>query len=81
MYEDTSAKVIILDGEMETFNILAGILQEDKLDPYLLLLTTSREKLEWKGRKAWFTTKEETKQKGTIYNSHRYGLCGRYSLS
>ena len=38
MYEDTSAKVITPDGEMETFSILAGVLQEDTLAPYLLVI-------------------------------------------
>ena len=31
MYKDTTAKVIILDGETETFNILVGVLQGDTL--------------------------------------------------
>ena len=34
MYEDTTSKVITPDGETETFNILAGILQDDTLAPY-----------------------------------------------
>ena len=29
MYEDITAKVITPDGETETFNILAGVLQGD----------------------------------------------------
>ena len=33
MYEDTTAMVITPDGK--TFNILAGVLQEDTLAPYL----------------------------------------------
>ena len=53
MYEDTNAKVIIPktsynlevigglvipDGETETFNILAGVLQGDTLAPYLFVI-------------------------------------------
>ena len=38
MCEDTSAKVITPDGEMETFSILAGILQGYKLGPYLFVI-------------------------------------------
>ena len=38
MYEDTTAKVITPDEEMETFNILAGLLQRDTLVPYLFVI-------------------------------------------
>ena len=38
MYEDTTAKVIIPDGETETFNILACVLQGDTLAPYLFAI-------------------------------------------
>ena len=38
MYEDTTAKVITPDGETETFNILAGVLQGDTLAPYLFVI-------------------------------------------
>ena len=38
MYEDTSAKVITPDGETETFSILAGVLQDDTLAPYLFVI-------------------------------------------
>ena len=38
MYEDTSANVITPDGETETFSILAGVLQEDTLAPYLFVI-------------------------------------------
>ena len=41
MYEDTTAKVIIIiDRETETFNILAGVLQGDKLAPYIFVNTS-----------------------------------------
>ena len=43
MYEDTSAKIIIPDGETETFSILAGVYKGTHL-PHTslsLLLTTS----------------------------------------
>ena len=36
MYEDTSSKIITPDGE--NFNILAGVLQEDTLAPYLFVI-------------------------------------------
>ena len=61
MYEDTSAKVIIPDGETETFSILAGVLQGDTLAPYIFVividyimrkaLTRSEEKLGFQLRK------------------------------
>ena len=38
MYKDTTAKVITPDGETETFNILAGVLQGDTLAPYLFVV-------------------------------------------
>ena len=38
MYEDTTAKVITPDGEMETFNILVGVLQGDTLALYLFVI-------------------------------------------
>ena len=38
MYEHTTAKVITHDGETETFNILAGVLQGDTLAPYLFVI-------------------------------------------
>ena len=38
IYEDTTAKVITPDGETETFNILAGVLQGDTLAPYLVVI-------------------------------------------
>ena len=38
MYEETTAKVITPDGETETFNILAGVLQEDTFSPYLFVI-------------------------------------------
>ena len=38
IYEDTTAKVITPDGETETFNILAGVLQEYTLAPYLFVI-------------------------------------------
>ena len=38
MYEDTTAKVITPDGEIETFNILAGVLQGDTLAPYIFVI-------------------------------------------
>ena len=38
MYADTTAKVITPDGETETFNILACILQGDTLAPYLFVI-------------------------------------------
>ena len=38
MHEDTTAKVITPDGETETFNILAGVLQGDTLAPYLFVI-------------------------------------------
>ena len=38
MYEDTSAKVITLDLETDTLGILAGVLQEDTLAPYLFVI-------------------------------------------
>ena len=38
MYEDTTAKVITPDGETDTFNILAGVLQRDTLAPYLFAI-------------------------------------------
>ena len=61
MYEDTSSKVITSDGGMETFIILAGILQGDTLAPYLIVividyimikaLTGREEKLDFQLRK------------------------------
>ena len=38
LYEDTTVKVIIPDGETENFNILAGVLQGDTLAPYLFVI-------------------------------------------
>ena len=38
MYEDTTSNVITFDGETETFNILAGVLQGDTLAPYLFVI-------------------------------------------
>ena len=38
MYAYTTDKVITPDGETETFNILAGVLQGDKLSPYLFVI-------------------------------------------
>ena len=38
MYEYTTTKVITPDGETETFNILAGVLQGDKLAPYCFVI-------------------------------------------
>ena len=38
MYEDTFTKVITPDGEMETFSILACVLQGDTLAPYLFVI-------------------------------------------
>ena len=38
MYEDATAKVVTLYGEMDTFNILAGVLQGDTLAPYLFVI-------------------------------------------
>ena len=38
MHEDTTAKVITPDGETETFNILASVLQGDTLAPYLFVI-------------------------------------------
>ena len=38
IYEDTTSKVITPDGETETFNILAGVLQGDTLAPYLFVI-------------------------------------------
>ena len=38
LYEDTTAKVITPDGEMETFNILAGVLQGVTLATYLFVI-------------------------------------------
>ena len=38
MYDYTTAKVITPDGETETFNILAGVLQGDTLAPYLFVI-------------------------------------------
>ena len=38
MYEDNTAMVITPDGEIETFNILAGVLQGDTLAQYLFVI-------------------------------------------
>ena len=38
MYENTTAKVITPDGETETFDIIAGVLQGDTLAPYLFVI-------------------------------------------
>ena len=38
MYEDTSANVITPDGETKMFSILAGVLREDTLSPYLFII-------------------------------------------
>ena len=38
MYEDMSAKVIIPNGETETFSILSGVLQGYTLSPYLFVI-------------------------------------------
>ena len=53
MYEGTRAKVISPDGETESFNILAGVLQGDTLAPYLFVIA-----LDYAMRKA-ITGKEE----------------------
>ena len=38
MYENTRAKVISPDGETDLFDILAGVLQGDTLEPYLFVI-------------------------------------------
>ena len=38
MYEDTTAKIITPDGETETFNIIADVLQGYTLAPYLVVI-------------------------------------------
>ena len=37
-YEDTTVKVITPNGETETFNILADVLQGDTLDLYIFVI-------------------------------------------
>ena len=38
LYENTRARVITPDGETEFFQIIAGVLQGDTLDPYLFAI-------------------------------------------
>ena len=57
MYEDTTAKVITSDGETETVNILAGVLQGDTLAPYLVVIV-----IDYVMRKALLGRKEKTEE-------------------
>ena len=73
MYEDTTAKVITTDGETETFNILAGVLQGDTLAPKLFVIV-----IDYVMRTALlgredrfpirFPIKKKKKQKSTTYH-------------
>ena len=38
MYKETKAKVCSLEGETNTFEILAGVLQGDTLAPFLFII-------------------------------------------
>ena len=38
LYENTKAKVISPDGETDTFDILAGVLEGDTLAPFLFII-------------------------------------------
>ena len=54
MYSNTSAKVISLDGETDTFNIQAVLLQGGTLAPYLFVIA-----LDYAQRKAIYGREEE----------------------